>query len=140
AEQKHIHLGPGSRYYEGHDHSNHQTIHDGTFHGPVGMNQKLENCYNTAQQVEQENVRRSLVALVRAVDALTAHLQDDKARGKAERQLKMLTEEAAQPEPDKNQLALSGKGLIEAAQTCAAMAGPVVQAVRAVLSLFSVGS
>jgi internalin A len=140
AEQKHIHLGRGSRYYEGHDQSNHQNIHDGTFHGPVGVNQTFENCYNTIQQVEKEDAKQLLTRLVKAVEVLLPNLRDKKVRDNAERQLELLTDEAAQPEPDKNQLALSGKGLIEAAQTCAALAGPVVQAVQAVLSLFSVGS
>jgi hypothetical protein len=49
-----------------------------------------------------------------------------------------LTEEAAQPQPNKEQIELSGKGLIEAAKTCAEMAGPVITATKAVLEFFGV--
>jgi len=35
-------------------------------------------------------------------------------------------------------LALSGKGLIEAAKTCAEMAGPVITCVKAALAFFGI--
>jgi hypothetical protein len=55
-----------------------------------------------------------------------------------QRPAKTLVTEAAKANPKKEQLSVSGKGLIEAAKTAAEMAGPIVTAVKAVLGLFGV--
>jgi len=117
---------------------NEQNISGGTFNAPVGINQTFTNCYNTIRAVKNEEKRIALEGLVKQVETIHPHLVDEKAKVKAERQVKLLTEEAAQPEPDKDQIQLSGKGLIEAAETCAKMAGPVITATKAVLGLFGV--
>jgi hypothetical protein len=114
-----------------------QHISGGTFHGPVGANQTFTNCYNTIQQVEKEDARQLLTALVQAVQTLTPHLRERTVRDKVERQLEWLIDEAAQPEPDHEHLALSANRLIAAAKTCGDKGSSVVRAVEAVLEAFS---
>ena len=116
---------------------NKQTITGGTFNAPVGLNQAFKDCYNTAEKTGDPRLQDSLKTLVHAVEVLHPQLSDaDKS--KAQRKLLQLTDEAAQKAPDNEQLALSGKGLVEAAKTCAEMAPPVILAVKAVLGFFGV--
>ena len=129
---------PGARAeFMEHKTTNTQNITGGTFNAPVGINQAFSNCYNTAQAAPQPDVQQALKALIAEVEKIHPQLSEGE-RGKAEKRLKTLTEAAAQPEPDKEQIAFSGNGLIEAAKTCAEMAPSVVGAVKTVLGLFGV--
>ena len=134
-----INIAPGARAeFMEHKTTNTQKISGGTFNAPVGINQAFSNCYNTAQAAPQPDVQQALKALIAEVEKIHPQLSEGE-RGKAEKRLKTLTEAAAQPEPDKEQIAFSGNGLIEAAKTCAEMAPSVVGAVKTVLGLFGVG-
>src|SRR4051812_42100658 len=70
--------------------------------------------------------------LAKLFQGLAAQLSPvrDEMKGKdikvLDEHLAKLTEEAKKPQPDKAQLALSGKGLIEAAQTVGKIAAPVL--------------
>jgi hypothetical protein len=76
---------------------------------------------------------------LKAVQALEQSPEvDAKAKAAVVENVEVLTKEVARPEPRKEWLQLSGKGLVEAAQTCAKMAGPVVVAVKKVWDLFAV--
>jgi internalin A len=105
----------------------------------MGENNTLTftNCFNTAALVQHPPLKEALTALVEAVQKLHPSLSEAE-KGTAERRLKALTEEAAQPKPDKGLLAVTAKGLVEAAETCAKLAGPVVAATKTVLGLFGV--
>jgi len=114
-----------------------QNISGGTFNAPVGINQAFSNCYNTVGNTTDQKLQETLKSLIGEVEKIYPSLEEGE-KAKTERKLKLLTEEATQKEPDKEQLALSGKGLIDAAQTCASMAAPVITCVKAVLDLFGV--
>jgi internalin A len=108
-----------------------------TGHITTGKNQTFTECFKTAEHAAQPDVQQALKALILEVQNIHPQLAAGD-RDKAERRLKTITEEAAVSEPDKEQLAVSSKGLIDAAKTCAAMAPSVVTAVKAVLGLFGV--
>ena len=117
--------------------ANQQNISGGTFNAPVGINQTFANCFNAAAAMDKPDVQEALKTLITEVERIHPQLGEGD-RTKAERKLKTLTEEVAQKDPDKEQIALSGKGLIEAAKTCALMAPPVIIAVKAIAGLFGV--
>jgi hypothetical protein len=103
----------------------------GEFHAPIAVSQP-------STQAEQEaQLQEALSTMKSEFEKLHPEL-DNNEKIKAERKLKLLTDEATQAEPDKEQLRVSGKGLIEAAQTCAKMAPPVISAVKTVLGLFGI--
>jgi hypothetical protein len=117
--------------------TNEMTIYGGTYNAPVGINQAFKDCYNSTQAGKESGVQDALRIMIGEVEKLHPQL-DELEKSKAERKLKLLTDEAMQADPDKEQLKLSAKGLVEAAQTCAKMAPPVIIAVKAVLGLFGV--
>lgn len=132
------HYGPGAEpHFMDERTANQQNISGGTFNAPVGINQTFTNCYNAAAAVEKPELQQALKTLIAEVEKVHPQLPEGE-RTKAERKLKTLTEEVAEKEPDKEQIALSGKGLIEAAKTCAQMAPSLVIAVKAVVGLFGV--
>ncbi len=71
-----------------------------------------------------------------AQSKLVTNFSPDEAE-KVSRDLHTLASEATSKAPRKAWYELSGQGLIEAAKTVAAMAGPVTTAVKAVLSLLA---
>ena len=66
----------------------------------------------------------------------------DEMKGKdykvLEEHVAALLAEAKKPEPDTNQLSVSGKGLVEAATTVGAIAGPVITTAGLILKFFGV--
>lgn len=83
-----------------------------------------------------EELKEKLQALTIEVSNLITKLPADDAE-KVSRDLHTLALEATSKAPRKAWYELSGQGLIEAAKTVAAMAGPVTMAVKAVLSLLA---
>src|SRR5262249_8771526 len=110
--------------------TNKMTIQSGVFNAPVGINQAFKDCYNSTKAAAESRLQDTLRTMISEVEKIHPQL-DEREKSKAERKLKILTDEATQAEPDKEQLTLSGRGLIEAAQTCAEMAPPVISAVKA---------
>jgi internalin A len=107
--------------------------------GNTGNTQTFTNCYNSVQQlpIEKAELKSAMEGLLKEVQALQLKLEE-KAQAKLEKNLEKLTEEATAEEPDPSWLKVSGKGLIEAAETCATLAGPVVMATKKLLELFQV--
>jgi hypothetical protein len=83
-----------------------------------------------------DELKEKLQALTIEVGKLATKLPPDDAE-KVSRDLHTLASEATSKAPRKAWYELSGQGLIEAAKTVAAMAGPVTKAVKAVLSLLA---
>ena len=81
-----------------------------------------------------EELKTKLKTLSEAVADMCNHLPEDKAK-EAARDLNALTEEALSKEPRRKWYELNSEGLIQAAKTVGEIAGPVVTAVKAVLSL-----
>lgn len=83
------------------------------------------------RQVElQEAVERLMEEVANLQGRLTPSNQ-----AKMEKNFEVLKSEASTEKPDQSWLRLSGQNLVEAAETCAAMAGPVVAATKRVLEL-----
>lgn len=133
-----IHIHHGDKHM-----GDHKEIHiDGaghTFHAPVGFDQTFTNCFNTVQSLpdDKAELKAAMERLLEAVQAMERSPEvGAKAKAEMAENVEALTKEVARPEPRNKWLHLSGEGLIEAAQTCAAMAAPVVAATREVLKLF----
>ncbi|MFC1636882.1 hypothetical protein ACFL5Z_18820 [Planctomycetota bacterium] len=105
------------------------------FNGDVIAAGNITDSFNKAESVERDDLQKALKDLTGTVAQLCEQLPDNEDQQQVSRKLKTLVEEASSKKPDKSWLELSGKGLIEAAKTVAAMATPVTTAVKAVLSL-----
>ena len=105
------------------------------FHGDVIAAGNITDSFNKAESIEQDDLQKAVKDLTKTVAQLCEQLPDNEDQQQVSRKLKTLVEEASAKKPDKSWLELSGKGLIEAAKTVAAMATPVTTAVKAVLSL-----
>lgn len=89
---------------------------------------------NAADGGAVEEVRKKVAELSGLVEGLITRLPAEKA-AEVRQDLGVFTGEAVKTAPRRNYLELSSKGLIEAAQTVGEMAGPVVEAVKAILTL-----
>ena len=96
----------------------------------------LRESKEVAEAVKREELKTALDALHAQVTELAGRLPPGPDQEAAARKLKQVTEEAAAPNPDKDMLKVTGKGLIEAAKTVAEMVGPVTKAVTGLLALF----
>lgn len=101
--------------------------------GIVGINQTFTQCYNTASAVQQPELAQALRGLIAEAEKAAPQLGAEQ-RGKLEKRLTMLTDAAKEPEPDKEVVQLSAKGIIEAAGIFPA----VIAATKTVLGLFGI--
>jgi hypothetical protein len=108
------------------------------FHGDVIAAGNITDSFNKAESVENDELQKALKDLTGTIAKLCEQLHNNEHQQQVSRKLKTLVEEASAKKPDKSWLELSGKGLIEAANTVAAMASPVTTAVKAVLNLLGV--
>ena len=115
--------------------TNTQTITGSTINAPVGLNQTFTNCFNTADAVGDAKLQEALKMLIKGGESLAPQLAPSD-QTKVARRIQLITEESAQPEPDKETIAAQGKSLVETVKSYASVAGPVVEAVRLVGSLF----
>lgn len=114
---------------------NTQTISGGTFHGPVGVNQTFQNCYNTIDKSgASADLKTALETLTKQVEQAAPTLPPE-AQAKAQKNLSKLVEEATAAKPDRDWLNLSAKGLQEAASAVASIAGPIASTVATILKL-----
>jgi hypothetical protein len=94
---------------------------------------RFEACFQLAIRPQETAANEVLTV---EVGKLAAQLPPEEAE-KVSRDLQTLTTEATSKSPRKAWYELSGKGLVDAAKTVAAMAGPITTAVKAVLSLLA---
>lgn len=98
---------------------------------------KIKNSFNKAETADVNiELQKKLKELVIQVAALAKELPPDDALRVSE-DLEALTKEATAKNPRPQWIDLSSKGLLEAAKTVAAMAGPVTVAVKSVLALLT---
>lgn len=86
----------------------------------------------------QDDLRQAVDELHHQIKSLLEHDLPEEQQRKIVKDLQVFTEQAADPEPHKGILEVTGKGLIEAAQTVAEMVGPITTAVKGVLGLLGV--
>jgi hypothetical protein len=101
----------------------------------VTVAEKIENSFNKAVQsgvpdALKEQLKSLSTQVAEMVQKLPAKDAEDAARD-----LETLTHEAISPQPRKKWYSLSGEGLISAAKTVGAIAGPVITTVKAILAL-----
>jgi len=108
-----------------------------TFNGDAIAAGYIKDSFNKALSESKTDVQEALINLTNTVATMVEKLDAD-TQSQTAKKLKMLTEEATEPKPDKSTLEFSGKGLIEAAKTVADMVGPVTTAVKGVLALFGI--
>jgi internalin A len=105
--------------------------------GSTGNTQTFSHSFNADGRppAEKDDIKAAVDELSREAKTLLAKLEE-KEQARLQKNLTIVTEEAAAEEPDGKLMQVSAEGLIKAAQTCAAMAGPVVAATKKVLELF----
>lgn len=97
----------------------------------------VENAFNKADKSAADaELKEKLKELTTLIAKATSEMPAGKAE-EASRDLETLVTEVTSPKPRKKFYEVSADGLIEAAKTCATMAGPVTSAVKAVLSLLT---
>ena len=111
--------------------------HGNNFNGDVIAANNIKDSFINASTTPKIELQEALTGLTKMVAAMAEKLDADTQR-QVTRKLKVLTEEATDPKPDKSTLEFSGNGLIEAAKAFAEMVGPVTTAVKGVLSLFGI--
>ena len=95
---------------------------------------KIENSFNKAASATDAALGDALKALSMQVAELVKQLPPE-TKEAAARDLETLTDEATSKAPRKAWYELSAQGLIDAAKTVAAMAGPIATAVKTVMGL-----
>jgi hypothetical protein len=99
--------------------------------------QNIQDSFNKASAPGvADTLKEKLQALTVEVGKLAAQLPPEEAE-KVSRDLQTLATEVTSKSPRKAWYELSGQGLIDAAKTVAAMAGPITKAVKAVLSVLA---
>jgi internalin A len=139
-EHRSIHLSAGAHYHEHEASMTHDesiSIEGGAHGSAVGKQNTVSNTGSFNSGIHGEE----LAELFQGLAAQLSPVRDE-MKGKdikvLDEQLAKLTEEAKKPQPDKGQLALSGKGVIEAAQTVGKIAAPVLSTVGLILKFFGV--
>jgi hypothetical protein len=115
------------------------TFGDGsTFHGDVIAAGIIQNSFNRVDAFDgPEELQQHLKELVATVRKLCESLDVTESQQTA-RNLETFTAEATSSKPQASLLKVTGDGLIEAARTVAAMAGPIAETVRAIFQLLGV--
>lgn len=112
-----------------------QTISDSKFiQSPVGVQQTINDSYKTIQKAEASDLRDALEALLDKVGVLLENV-DSRTASKAKRCLETFIGEATAEEPQKSLLEVTGKGLVEAANNVASVAGPIAATVAKIISM-----
>jgi hypothetical protein len=97
---------------------------------------------NSFNQVKSSNasdeVKNKMRDLKQLVDQLVVEKADPDTRQKVADDYEVLAKEVSRPKPRKDWLAVSGKGLIEAAETCSKLVAPIGACVKGLLSLFGI--
>ncbi len=113
------------------------TFGDGVnFTGDINTGTLIKDSYNRAGEAESEGLVRALQNLTVQVKTLCERQQSPEEQQAIARKLDTLVREAASGNPDKNILKVTADGLKEAAGAVADIAGPVLKAVGAVLTIF----
>ena len=110
-----------------------------SFTGPIAVGENIKISYDAALSASKEDLRGQLQELVALVSELTEEIDSIDDKNNVSVQLKSFVEEAKKEKPSNWMLGVSSKGLIEAANTVAAMASPISSAVKAVLALVAPG-
>lgn len=100
----------------------------------------IQNVLNQIQASgAPDDVKSTLTELAKQVDALAVRLEetDKKLAVRVREDMKTLVEQATREEPRKDYLEISAKGLKEAAQTVADMAGPILATVAKLLAFLA---
>ena len=105
-----------------------------TFTGPLSVGQNIKVAYEAAAKAPND-IDQRLHEVVRLATHLIESIESPEAQNDVSTQLKSFAEEAKKERPSRWMLDISSKGLIEAAKTVAALTGPIITAVRAVMDL-----
>jgi hypothetical protein len=111
-----------------------------SFTGPLAVGENIRVSYEAAASASKVQLRQQLEEVVSLVSKLTEAIDSNDRKNDVSVQLKSFVEEAKKEKPSKWMLDISSKGLIEAANTVAAMASPITNAVKAVLALIAPGA
>jgi hypothetical protein len=113
------------------------TVNIGTSYGQVNIDSNFQGPVSVVQSLAPGELKSSLEALLAATNGLAARLPPD-SREQVAKQTADIVGQASAKDPDRSQLTVSAKGLVEAAKAVAEFAGPVTIAVKAVLGLFGI--
>lgn len=111
------------------------TIGDGnTFHGDLAVAEVIKDSFNKTASAKGGNdeLFAKLNELTELVAKLCEQLPPNESQTAA-RDLKTLVDESTSPAPRQEWYKLSAEGLIKAAKTCAALAGPIAETVKQIL-------
>lgn len=106
-----------------------------SFTGPIAVGENIRISYDAAASTSKDQLRQRLEEVVGLVSKLTEAIDSVDRKNDVSVQLKSFVEEAKKEKPSKWMLDISSKGLLEAANTVAAMASPITTAVKAALAL-----
>lgn len=109
-----------------------------TFNGNVAIAGTIQNSFNTADNFKPENEREEklkekLKELNTMIAKLCEQLPEDQSKQAAD-DLEAFTKETTSKKPRKKWYELAAEGLIEAAAACGALAGPVTNTVKEIIS------
>jgi hypothetical protein len=108
-----------------------------TFTGPLAVGENIRIAYRAAADVQNDELKTRLESVVAQVSKLIETIQSEEAKNDVSAQLQSFVQEAKKEKPSKKLLSITSDGLIEAAKSVAAFAGPVAAAVKAVMTLIA---
>ena len=111
-----------------------------TFTGPLAVGENIKISYDAANSTQKDDLRENLEEVVKQVSKLVEAIESDDRKNDISTQLKSFVEEAKKEKPSKWMMDITSKGLLEAANTVAALATPVSVAVKSVLSLLAMAA
>jgi len=103
-------------------------------HSVIGMDQQMQDCFNTIRGAPDSELKKALVELHGHVEKLLTK-PEAKDPETVKSDLQAFVKEAVKPAPRRNWLELSGNGLIDAAKTVAVMSGPIIETVHKILEM-----
>lgn len=107
------------------------------FGGDVNIVNVLNGKFNTGRAAGNPELQRLLKELTGDVGKMLPQLGSEEERKDVRDALSTLIGEAKRDQPRQKWYEVSAEGLKEAAKTCAAMAGPIVKTVNAILPLLA---
>lgn len=132
-----LHIGTVYRLEQFMDNRQYHTVVSGTGHTVTVAITTMEQCFNqAAQSTLPDHVGIELEKLRGYLRELIPQLDEQKRQSVAD-DTETFVKEVTKPVPRKSLLEITGKGLIEAAETCAALAAPITQTVRSIVALLS---
>jgi hypothetical protein len=118
-------------------HGHRVTIGDGTkIKGNLVIAHDITDSFNQAATTADPNLKKLLEQLCAQVEKLLPALPPDQ-QAQAKQDLSTFVAEATSDKPRRKWYELSAEGLVEAAKACGNMAGPVAQAVGAILPILA---